>query len=269
MCCSDGVHCCPNGYTCDVAAGTCNKQDASIPWLEKTAAKSVVTDVVCPGGTSECPDGTTCCKLPTGEYGCCPMPQAVCCSDGVHCCPNGYTCDVAAGTCNKQDASIPWLEKTAAKSVVTDVTCPGGTSTCPDGTTCCKLPTGEYGCCPMPQAVCCSDGVHCCPNGYTCDVAAGTCNKQDASIPWLEKTAAKSVVTDVVCPGGTSECPDGTTCCKLPTGEYGCCPMPQAVCCSDGVHCCPNGYTCDVAAGTCNKQDASSLGWRRQQRSLL
>jgi hypothetical protein len=24
-CCSDKLHCCPNGYTCDVAAGTCKK----------------------------------------------------------------------------------------------------------------------------------------------------------------------------------------------------------------------------------------------------
>ena len=57
----------------------------------------------------------------------------------------------------------------------------------------------------------------------------------------------------MVCPGGQVQCPGETTCCKLKSGEYGCCPFPQAVCCSDGKHCCPNGYTCDVAAGMCNK----------------
>jgi hypothetical protein len=28
------------------------------------------------------------------------------------------------------------------------------------------------------------------------------------------------------------------------TGEYGCCPLPKAVCCTDHEHCCPNGFTC-------------------------
>ena len=46
------------------------------------------------------------------------------------------------------------------------------------------------------------------------------------------------------CQDGTSECPSGNTCCKLSSGEYGCCPLPKAVCCSDGVHCYPNGYSC-------------------------
>ena len=47
----------------------------------------------------------------------------------------------------------------------------------------------------------------------------------------------------VECSDG-SACPDGSTCCELASGGYGCCPLPNAVCCSDGVHCCPNGYTC-------------------------
>lgn len=54
----------------------------------------------------------------------------------------------------------------------------------------------------------------------------------------------------VVCPDD-SYCPDGNTCCQLGGGQYGCCPFPDAVCCSDGERCCPNGYTCDVQAGTC------------------
>ena len=54
-----------------------------------------------------------------------------------------------------------------------------------------------------------------------------------------------------VCPGGQYYCPDSNTCCKHASGQYGCCPLPNAVCCSDGVHCCPNKYKCDPASGKC------------------
>ena len=51
---------------------------------------------------------------------------------------------------------------------------------------------------------------------------------------------------NVECPDGMSECPSGNTCCKLSSGQWGCCPLPKATCCSDGVHCCPNGYSCNA-----------------------
>ena len=38
VCCSDGVHCCPNGYKCDVSAGTCSKGFLSMPWEKKKPA---------------------------------------------------------------------------------------------------------------------------------------------------------------------------------------------------------------------------------------
>ncbi|KAL9966889.1 hypothetical protein ACROYT_G025026 [Oculina patagonica] len=68
----------------------------------------------------------------------------------------------------------------------------------------------------------------------------------------LSIKSAKLWKRNVVCPDGQSQCPDGDTCCKLSSGAYGCCPVPNAVCCSDGVHCCPNGYTCG-AGGFCQK----------------
>lgn len=71
----------------------------------------------------------------------------------------------------------------------------------------------------------------------------GFCTKGDEKIAASKHTSAMRT-NSVVCPGGQSQCPDGNTCCKLSTGGYGCCPLPNAVCCSDGVHCCPNGYTC-------------------------
>ena len=243
VCCSDHEHCCPQGYTCDVSAGTCTKQDDVIPFFAKRPS---VKQVICPDGKSECPSGDTCCQLSSGEWGCCPLPNAVCCSDHEHCCPQGYTCDVSAGTCTKQDDVIPLFMKRP------NVICPDGKSECPSGDTCCQLSSGEWGCCPLPNAVCCSDHEHCCPQGYTCDVSAGTCTKQDDVIPFFAKRPS---VKQVICPDGKSECPSGDTCCQLSSGEWGCCPLPNAVCCSDHEHCCPQGYTCDVSAGTCTKQD--------------
>ena len=55
---------------------------------------------------------------------------------------------------------------------------------------------------------------------------------------------------NVMCPDGVSECPDGNTCCKLSSGQYGCCPLPNAVCCSDNLHCCPSSYSCS-GGGIC------------------
>merc|ERR1719483_675252 len=201
VCCSDHVHCCPTGYTCDVSAGTCSKGNLVQMWEKKTEAKKVaVKEVVCPAGTYTCPDGSTCCQLASGAWGCCPQLNAVCCSDHVHCCPTGYTCDVSAGTCSKGRLTLPWEEKTVAKKIVSevrDVVCPGGDSSCPDGSTCCQLASGQFGCCPQPKAVCCSDHVHCCPTGYKCDVSAGTCSKGRLTLPWEEKTVAKKIVSEV------------------------------------------------------------------------
>ena len=268
VCCSDGQHCCPNGYTCDTSTGTCNKESrATLVMLQKIPAlkRTTVASVVCPDGQSECPDGSTCCKLSSGQWGCCPLPNAVCCSDGEHCCPSGYTCDTSAGTCYKGSRTtmgmlqkIPALKRKAEASVV----CPDGQSECPDGSTCCKLSSGQWGCCPLPNAVCCSDGEHCCPSGYTCDTSAGTCSKGSKAVPMLRKVPAltKIAADNVVCPGGHTQCPSGSTCCRLSSGQWGCCPLPNAVCCSDGVHCCPNGYTCDTSTGTCYKGSRTTMG---------
>ena len=74
MCCSDGVHCCPNGYTCEVSKGTCTKGDLQTKWFVKTLARQV-NSVVCPDEKSMCQDGQTCCQLSSGGYGCCPIPK--------------------------------------------------------------------------------------------------------------------------------------------------------------------------------------------------
>ena len=73
MCCSDHIHCCPHGTTCDLSKGTCDKGDISVDWFVKTPAL-VVNRVQC-DATHFCPDGDTCCKLTSGEWGCCPDPD--------------------------------------------------------------------------------------------------------------------------------------------------------------------------------------------------
>ena len=243
VCCSDGKHCCPNGYQCDLADNTCTKGGIK----EKVTLQELVRKVpavVCPD-SRECPDGDTCCLVSSDEYGCCPQPNAVCCSDHTHCCPEGYQCDVDSGTCTKgTTAEIFSLIKHVKN--VKDIKCPGNYS-CADGDTCC--PYKE--CCPHPDATCCSDGIHCCPSGYTCNYAAGTCVKGTTAEVFTLLKHVKNV-KDITCPGGSESCPDGDTCCPNSQG-YGCCPLPDANCCSDGVHCCPSGYTCDLAAGTCLK----------------
>ena len=80
--------------------------------------------------------------------------------------------------------------------------------------------------------------THCCPANYECNVDQGKCDlKNDMgyilSIKWSEKIINNK--DDQMCPDGQSECPSGSTCCKLDNGEYGCCPLPNAVCCDDHV----------------------------------
>ncbi|VDI48807.1 Hypothetical predicted protein, partial [Mytilus galloprovincialis] len=149
LCCTDGKHCCPEGTTCDVSSGKCNRGDmTAIDWFKKVPAN--VGSVKCPDGQSECKTGQTCCKLASGQYGCCPIPKAVCCTDGKHCCPEGTTCDVSSGKCNRGEIAVmDWFEKVPAN--VGSVKCPDGQSECKTGQTCCKLASGQYGCCPIPK----------------------------------------------------------------------------------------------------------------------
>ncbi|KAL3831532.1 hypothetical protein ACJMK2_023273 [Sinanodonta woodiana] len=270
VCCSDHLHCCPHGTKCDVSEGKCLQGNIAIDWFEKTPASKndslSVGSVVCPDGQHECPDGNTCCKLSSGDWGCCPLEKAVCCSDHLHCCPHGTKCDVSEGKCIQGDIVTDWFEKTAASKKdnvsVGSVVCPDGQHECPDGNTCCKLSSGDWGCCPLEKAVCCSDHLHCCPHGTKCDVSEGKCLQGNIAIDWFEKTAASKKdslsVGSVVCPDGQHECPDGNTCCKLASGDWGCCPLEKAVCCSDHLHCCPHGTKCDVSEGKCIQGDIAT-----------
>ncbi|KAI5097065.1 granulin-a isoform X1 [Silurus meridionalis] len=262
--CSDGKHCCPSDRECTTDSTSC---------VEKT-----VSDVLC-DDTAACPDGSTCCKDGLGGWGCCPLPQAVCCEDFIYCCPQGKKCNHETQSCDDPSGSVPWLKKVPSRPIdgqkfpetkLSDVPC-DDTVGCPDGTTCCKDGKGGWGCCPLPQAVCCEDFTHCCPQGKKCNLAAQTCDDPFGSVPWLKKVPSRPIdgqkvpeskLSDVPC-DDTVACPDGTTCCKDGKGGFGCCPFPQAVCCEDFTHCCPQGKKCNLAAQTCD-DPFGSVPWLKK-----
>ena len=72
------------------------------------------------------------------------------------------------------------------------------------------------------------------------DSISGFCKRKSIQLTAAEITNG---VAKVNCPDKSS-CLDGYTCCKKPNTKYGCCALPKAVCCADGVHCCPNGLEC-------------------------
>lgn len=84
VCCTDGEHCCPTHYSCDVSHVSCIKGDVVIPWYNKIAAQSSLTpnsDLTANkcDEQSSCSTDSTCCQLTTGEWGCCPLPQVKIC----------------------------------------------------------------------------------------------------------------------------------------------------------------------------------------------
>lgn len=75
------MHCCPSGFRCDTEKGVCQQGTRRVPWMEKAPAHvslpdpgAVEGDVPCDNVTS-CPSSTTCCRLTSGEWGCCPAPE--------------------------------------------------------------------------------------------------------------------------------------------------------------------------------------------------
>ncbi|TSK31458.1 EF-hand calcium-binding domain-containing protein 1 [Bagarius yarrelli] len=153
-----------------------------------------------------------------------------------------------------------------------NIICPDGTE-CQDKNTCCPTKTG-YACCQYPSAVCCPDKAHCCPEDYQCDIESQLCQKK--GFPWYKisfssqlpayeqekKTPAPVVKSDnpidstVYC-DNIYFCPDGTTCCKSPQGQWSCCPFTLGQCCFDGIHCCPFGYRCDSTSTQCFRDTLS------------
>lgn len=87
VCCSDGEHCCPKGYRCNITVQTCEMAGRDTrPWLRKVPARQEEpsgavsgparpAEVVCDNQTS-CPRDTSCCFMQkTHKWGCCPVPD--------------------------------------------------------------------------------------------------------------------------------------------------------------------------------------------------
>lgn len=224
------------------------------------------TNEICPGGSKSCPDSATCCQLSDMSYGCCPLQNAVCCDDHIHCCPERTKCEV--GLCVQPDGA----NVTAKRLPIEYITCFGTNFTCPDRTTCCKgMAPHTYGCCPLERAVCCSDGSHCCPEGTVCNVQEEKCvgkgfvsemyDSQKNRIPSFNfpkyLPLVKPNMKSIICPGSSFQCPDGYTCCQLPSLDWGCCPFTNATCCKDHLHCCPEHMQCDLTSKNCFQGDIS------------
>ncbi|KAK5610595.1 hypothetical protein CRENBAI_002714 [Crenichthys baileyi] len=309
VCCDDHEHCCPEGTTCDPTSSQCLKASGSTPAMQKipvfttaapttvkTTTQSFVTSATETNGEEElpqqetdeeedekdrnqcdehtsCPRDTTCCFMASfKKWGCCPLPKAVCCADGSHCCPETYKCNEDKTTCIKGEVEIPWYTKipalTSVQADYSNVRCDMDHQ-CPKHTSCCRLFTGEWGCCPLQNAVCCSDKEHCCPQGYTCNVFSKTCQKvimlqletlplTPVYLPENHLQLAPLKHRDIQC-DEQSSCQDDETCCRTSPTTWGCCPSPHAVCCSDMKHCCPTGYTC-TEGGSCIQN--SGLDWK-------
>ncbi|XP_042187867.1 progranulin-like [Callorhinchus milii] len=221
--------------------------------------------VLCPD-QSQCPEGTTCCLMQSSQYGCCPVPKGVCCSDHQHCCPQGYNCNNE--TCVKGGLSIPYINKipvlerliarNSIESHSTKVFC-DAIHYCQGGNTCCRNRTGEWACCGYPQATCCANGLNCCPNEFTCEISASICTQNGLKIPMETKKPSQKIISlsssvssdsSAVKCDSVHSCPDGNTCCRQNTGHWSCCPHPQTVCCFAGTMCCPKDYTSGVSTSS-------------------
>ncbi|KAM9737262.1 progranulin-like [Menidia menidia] len=230
VCCADMAHCCPSGYRCNQATQMCEKVGQpwmSVPMETKQAAQE-------PGG----PDLSL---TPFQQLGISNAPDAKR-SSAVHC-DNYYMC--------------------------------------PDGTTCCRHPKGAWFCCLYSPGRCCLDGYHCCPYGYDCDLTYTHCVRQGLSYPFTPKKALTSVPASLISMSEDNShmketpmtalkeahdspldqgvircddryfCPNGSSCCPGPKGQWTCCPYPLGTCCADGKHCCQFGSTCDPLTFQC------------------
>ncbi|XP_075747276.1 progranulin-like [Rhipicephalus microplus] len=207
----------------------------------------VASQKTCPDG-SQCDAGDTCCKLRSGKYSCCPLPNAVCCEDQEHCCPSRYRCD------NETDACKPSIKRTAHLdslwsqaisnaneqqqndyvpcSLSDDVVCLAAHTCC---MTAPNRKATNYTCCPFRNAVCCADGKHCCPEHSTCQTATGRCS-YDA--------AAGATRTSIL-----AECVGGLCTARFLGNNVRVCPQGYYQC-SNPVYCCPNDFLCTFT-GAC------------------
>ncbi|XP_074543213.1 progranulin-like [Halichoeres trimaculatus] len=242
VCCSDLAHCCPSGYRCNMVTQMCEKTYQpwwSMPIVEKEAAEKPSaplqplsppqeletagedkSSVVYCDNYHYCPDGTTCCRHPTGAWFCCPYSPGRCCRDGYHCCPYGFDCDYTFTRCVRTGLTYPFIPKPASvpaslistkevKSIQKETPMTALTEAevgvgedyvircdskfyCAPGKSCCRGLNGQWNCCPYQLGQCCADGQHCCPYRQSCDANSLSCSGGFYQIPSGEQEPAKT-----------------------------------------------------------------------------
>ena len=82
VCCSDHVHCCPNGFTCHpsgqcfrhvnamASSGRALSSVSTTSLLLESSSKDLISKVVCPDKETMCPKDTTCCQTGNQKYPC-------------------------------------------------------------------------------------------------------------------------------------------------------------------------------------------------------
>ncbi|KAF2365824.1 Granulin [Trinorchestia longiramus] len=152
-CCSDKIHCCPEGSRCDVKRGECVSESTlsllsifqnlirshqnQLPMVVVTHDDTVVET---PDDASAVMQGSVHLEFEGRHY-----PAVLnALNNGTH---------------------------------LVLVPCPDHSS-CPDTYTCCAFDNKSYGCCPYSNAVCCADHATCCPHNTQC-TPAGTCRRKN------------------------------------------------------------------------------------------
>uniref|UniRef100_A0A672LR88 Granulins-like n=1 Tax=Sinocyclocheilus grahami TaxID=75366 RepID=A0A672LR88_SINGR len=155
----------------------------------RTPAPSLDLDAVKCDEQSSCSADSTCCYLSTGERGCCPLPEAVCCPDREHCCPKGYKCDLRRqnefplnilmemATLSCDLSSIDFSVNSNGSQIVNVYL-----SQVPIFVLVLSLTPLFPLLLLSLKAECCDDMKHCCPAGYKCG-EGGICTS-DLSFDW-------------------------------------------------------------------------------------
>ncbi|XP_076064066.1 progranulin-like isoform X4 [Oratosquilla oratoria] len=179
---------------------------------------------------ASCPDGAQCdieytyCSLANGSSSCCQHPSAICCPGGNTCCLEGQAC--ALDSCYQHVLTWPFVGYKGNQKKAVPISICGNKDHSDD-----EL-----------QNVVGSPRVQ----GREKNEYSGGSGKEDPQVGSSEL----QIREEVECPD-KSLCPLDFTCCPAKPSGYGCCPIENAVCCSDQVHCCPANTICSSDTHEC------------------
>ncbi|GFQ91634.1 granulin [Trichonephila clavata] len=122
--------------------------------------------------------------------------------------------------------------------------------------TCCPAEDPEgWRCCPFIEARCLVKNRGRGSNQFEEeDVSSHDLENRVGAFEETESNIAEEAESDVDVTrrcDSSSYCPDENTCCEVLHGGYGCCSIPNAVCCPDKIHCCHAGEQCDASSHYC------------------